>query len=172
MTSFTGAATLLPSASADSIDFANMDQAILLLLILLFLALPIWQIVKQNKQVRNIRDMQSKLAPGAEVITGSGLHGVVVDATDTTVDLLIADGIVTRWEKAAVARNISDGTGADYAHPHEASTEDSHTAQDSAEELSPAKDQSGAADSLGEDHSGPSTYNTAAQQPEDEATEK
>ncbi|MDO5029153.1 MAG: preprotein translocase subunit YajC [Corynebacterium sp.] len=93
-----------------------MDQFILLLLIVLFLAVPIWQIMKQNKQVRNIRDMQSKLVPGAEVITGSGMHGVVVDTSDTTVDLIIADGIVTRWEKAAIARNLSEGTGADYAH--------------------------------------------------------
>lgn len=100
----------------NSLDSAIMDQFILLLLIVLFLALPIWQIVKQNKQVRNIRDMQSKLVPGAEVITGSGMHGVVVDTSDTTVDLIIADGIVTRWEKAAIARNLSEGTGADYAH--------------------------------------------------------
>lgn len=100
----------------NSLDSANMDQFILLLLIVLFLAVPIWQIMKQNKQVRNIRDMQSKLVPGAEVITGSGMHGVVVDTSDTTVDLIIADGIVTRWEKAAIARNLSDGTGADYAH--------------------------------------------------------
>lgn len=93
-----------------------MDQFILLLLIVVFLALPIWQIIKQNKQVRNVRDMQSKLAPGAEVITGSGMHGVVADTSATTVDLIIADGIVTRWEKAAIARNLSEGTGADYAH--------------------------------------------------------
>ncbi|KAA9227581.1 preprotein translocase subunit YajC [Corynebacterium amycolatum] len=93
-----------------------MDQTILLLLIFLFLALPIWQIIKQNKQVRTIRDMQDKLAPGAEVITGSGMHGVVVDTTETTVDLIIADGIVTRWEKGAIARNLTTGTGASYAH--------------------------------------------------------
>lgn len=92
-----------------------MDPIILLVLLLLFLALPLWQIVKQNKQVRNIREMQSRLVPGAEVITGSGMHGIVVDTTETTVDLTIADGVVTRWEKAAIARNLSDGTGADYA---------------------------------------------------------
>lgn len=88
-----------------------MNQTIVLLLIFLFLALPIWQIIKQNKQVRTIRDMQDKLAPGAEVITGSGMHGVVVDTTETTVDLIIADGIVTRWEKGAIARNLTTGTG-------------------------------------------------------------
>nr|WP_120492456.1 preprotein translocase subunit YajC [Corynebacterium lactis] len=92
-----------------------MDPILLLVLLVIFLALPLWQIVKQNKQVRNIREMQSKLVPGAEVITGSGLHGIVVDASETTVDLTIADGVVTRWEKAAIARNLSEGTGADYA---------------------------------------------------------
>ena len=102
--------------AGNSLNSADMNQTILLLLIFLFLALPIWQIIKQNKQVRTIRDMQDKLAPGAEVITGSGMHGVVVDTTDTTVDLIIADGIVTRWEKGAIARNLTTGTGASYAH--------------------------------------------------------
>lgn len=102
--------------AGNSLNSADMDQTILLLLIFLFLALPIWQIIKQNKQVRTIRDMQDKLAPGAEVITGSGMHGVVVDTTETTVDLIIADGIVTRWEKGAIARNLTTGTGASYAH--------------------------------------------------------
>lgn len=102
--------------AGNSLNSADMDQTILLLLIFLFLALPIWQIVKQNKQVRTIREMQDKLAPGAEVITGSGMYGVVVDTTDTTVDLIIADGIVTRWEKGAIARNLTTGAGAGYAH--------------------------------------------------------
>ncbi len=102
--------------AGNSLNSADMDQTILLLLIFLFLALPIWQIVKQNKQVRTIREMQDKLSPGAEVITGSGMHGVVVDTTDTTVDLIIADGIVTRWEKGAIARNLTTGAGASYAH--------------------------------------------------------
>lgn len=93
-----------------------MDPILLLILMLIFLGLPIWQTVKHNKQLRKIRDMQANLAPGAEVITGSGMHGIVVAADETTVDLTIADGVVTRWERASIARNLTEGTGADYAN--------------------------------------------------------
>lgn len=113
-----------------------MDSGILLLLLLLFLALPIWQIVKQNKQVRNIREMQSRLVPGAEVITSSGQHGIVVATTETTVDLVVADGVVTRWEKAAIARNLTEGTGAELPHRGAEEVRDEETGGNSADNQS------------------------------------
>lgn len=94
-----------------------MDPILLLVLLLVLLALPIWQTYKQNKQLRQIREMQSQLEPGAEVVTSSGMHGIVVATTETTVDLTVAEGVVTRWERAAIARNLSAGTGADFANP-------------------------------------------------------
>ncbi|MFD5867045.1 preprotein translocase subunit YajC [Corynebacterium sp. NPDC060344] len=85
-----------------------MDPILLLILMVVLLALPIWTTFRQNKQLRQIREMQSRLAPGAEVLTGSGQHGIVVAVDEKTVDLEIAEGIVTRWERAAIVRNVNE----------------------------------------------------------------
>ena len=85
-----------------------MDPILLLILMVVLLALPIWTTFRQNKQLRQIRDMQARLAVGAEVLTGSGQHGIVVAVDEKTVDLEIAEGIVTRWERAAIVRNVSE----------------------------------------------------------------
>ncbi|HHU45442.1 MAG TPA: preprotein translocase subunit YajC [Actinomycetales bacterium] len=85
-----------------------MDPILLIVLMLILLALPLWQTFRQNKQLRAIREMQERLAPGAEVVTGSGQHGVVVSVTDETVDLTVGEGVVTRWERGAIARNLTE----------------------------------------------------------------
>lgn len=92
----------------DPLDSAPMDPILLLILMVVLLALPLWTTFRQNKQLRQIREMQSRLDVGAEVLTGSGQHGIVVDVTDTTVDLAVAEGVVTRWERAAVVRNLGE----------------------------------------------------------------
>ena len=55
--------------------------------------------------------LQSSLEPGDIVSTTSGLRATVVDASyEDTVDLEIADGVVTTWVRAAVREKIaSDG---------------------------------------------------------------
>ena len=85
-----------------------MDPILLLILMVVLLALPIWTTFRQNKQLRQIREMQARLAPGAEVLTGSGQHGIVAAVDEKTVDLEIAEGIVTRWERAAIVRNVNE----------------------------------------------------------------
>ncbi|WP_295629405.1 preprotein translocase subunit YajC [uncultured Corynebacterium sp.] len=85
-----------------------MDPILLLILMVILLALPIWTTFRQNKQLRQIREMQARLGVGAEVLTGSGQHGIVVAVDDKTVDLEIAEGIVTRWERAAIVRNVDE----------------------------------------------------------------
>lgn len=84
-----------------------MDPILLLLLMLVLLALPLWQTYRQNKQVRQIRDMQAQIEPGDQVQTGAGVHGIVESVGDTTVELTIAQGVTTVWERAAILRNIS-----------------------------------------------------------------
>ena len=52
--------------------------------------------------------LQSSLEPGDIVSTTSGLRGTVVDASyEDTVDLEIADGVVTTWVRAAVREKIA-----------------------------------------------------------------
>ena len=52
--------------------------------------------------------LQSSLEPGDIVSTTSGLRATVVDASyEDTVDLEIADGVVTTWVRAAVREKIA-----------------------------------------------------------------
>lgn len=96
-----------------------MDPILLILLMVILLALPVWQTFRQNKQLRQIREMQQRLEPGAEVVTGSGQHGVVAAVTEETVDLTVGEGVVTRWERAAVARNLTEERAKQAAAPTE-----------------------------------------------------
>ncbi len=52
--------------------------------------------------------LQSSLEPGDVVSTTSGLRGTVVDASyEDTIDLEIADGVVTTWVRAAIRERIT-----------------------------------------------------------------
>ena len=55
-----------------------------------------------------MQSLQSSLEPGDIVSTTSGLRATVVDASyEDTVDLEIADGVVTTWVRAAVREKIA-----------------------------------------------------------------
>ena len=63
-----------------------------------------------------MQSLQSSLEPGDIVSTTSGLRGTVVDASyEDTIDLEIADGVVTTWVRAAIREKIATD---DSAHEH------------------------------------------------------
>lgn len=86
-----------------------MDFSLLLPLFLLVLFVPIFLSGrKQRKQLATMQEMQRGLEDGDIVVTTSGLRGVVVDAGyEETVDLEIADGVVTTWVRAAVREKVT-----------------------------------------------------------------
>ncbi len=86
-----------------------MDLTSLLFpLLILLLFIPIFLSGRrQRRQVQEMQALQAALEPGDVVMTTSGLRGTVVDASyEETVDLEIADGIVTTWVRAAVKSKI------------------------------------------------------------------
>jgi preprotein translocase subunit YajC len=86
-----------------------MDFSLLLPLFLLVLFIPILLSGrKQRRQLQEMQDMQRALEEGDVVVTTSGLRGVVTDASfEDTVDLEIADGVVTTWVRAAVREKVA-----------------------------------------------------------------
>ena len=68
-----------------------------IIILILFLALPIMQIVRQNKSMKRIQDFRSQLQPGMAVETAGGLHGRVVAVRGDVLDLQIAPGVVVEW---------------------------------------------------------------------------
>ncbi|MGW0003933.1 preprotein translocase subunit YajC [Nocardia grenadensis] len=75
---------------------------------------------RQKKEADKVAQMQDSLKVGDRVTTTSGLYGTVVEADDTSVDLEIAEDVVTTWLRAAIRDVRVDDT-------------DDETAGDSAE---------------------------------------
>jgi preprotein translocase subunit YajC len=86
-----------------------MDITTLLFpLLILVLFVPIFLSGRrQKRQATAMQDLQSSLHPGDVVVTTSGLRGTVVDASyEDTVDIEIAEGVVTTWLRAAVREKV------------------------------------------------------------------
>lgn len=91
-----------------------MDPSLLFPLLILLLFIPIFLSGRrQRKQMREMQELQNALEPGDVVMTTSGLRGTVVDASyEETIDLEIADGVVTTWVRAAVKNKLPDAPAA------------------------------------------------------------
>ena len=82
-----------------------------LLLPLLLLAVFYFILIRpQQKQRREIAQLQSTLAPGARVMTGSGLVATVVAIEDDEVLLEVAPGVTNRYVRRAIMRVLPDET--------------------------------------------------------------
>jgi preprotein translocase subunit YajC len=82
----------------------------LLLPLLLFAAFYFILIRPRQKQQREIAQVQSTLAPGARVMTGSGLIATIVSVDDDEVVLEVSPGITNRYVRRAIMRVVPDAT--------------------------------------------------------------
>ncbi len=77
-------------------------------LLLLLLLIPLFMGTRrQKRQMQEMQQMQDSLRIGDEVMTTAGLHAVVSDLQETTVDLRIAPGVVTRWERMVIRERLN-----------------------------------------------------------------
>jgi preprotein translocase subunit YajC len=86
-----------------------MDISLLFPILILLLFIPIFLSSRKQKRAQaQMQSLQSSLEPGDIVSTTSGLRGTIVDASyEDTVDLEIADGVVTTWVRAAIREKIT-----------------------------------------------------------------
>ena len=84
-------------------------------LLILLLFIPIFLSGrKQRRQAQEQQQLQSALEVGDVVTTTSGLRGTIVDASyEDTVDLEIANGVVTTWLRAAIRERVLDASASD-----------------------------------------------------------
>ena len=82
-----------------------MNQTVLTVgyIVVVFAAMYFLWIAPQNKQRKAQAEMLAALRVGEEVVTGGGIYGVVRDIGSDSVGLEIADGVVIRIAKAAIA---------------------------------------------------------------------
>ena len=65
---------------------------------------------RQKKVLAKTTEMQDSLKVGDEVVTTAGLYARVVLVEDDTIDLEIADGVITTWSRAVVREVLPDDT--------------------------------------------------------------
>jgi len=99
-------------------------------LLLVALLVPMFLGVRrQKREAEKVSSMQESLKIGDSVTTTSGLYGTVVDLDDETIDLEIAEDVVTTWLRAAVrdvrTAETTDETGADEAISAKSGTDES-----------------------------------------------
>jgi preprotein translocase subunit YajC len=80
---------------------------ILIPMLLALLVLMFFSVRKQKKMMAAQQNLQDGLSPGDRVMTTSGLYATVADSSDpTTIQLEIADGVVTEWLRQAVREKV------------------------------------------------------------------
>ncbi len=83
-----------------------MDPLTVLLLGLLVLVY--LNLLGRRRAQRERTALLTRLVPGAEIVTTSGLHGTVLEVSDDgPLVLQIAPGTDVRWEKLAVGRIVT-----------------------------------------------------------------
>ncbi len=121
-----------------------MDISLLFPILILLLFIPIFLSSRKQKRVQHqMQALQASLEPGDIVSTTSGLRGTVVDASyEDTIDLEIADGVVTTWVRAAIREKITtDGPAHEPSHEEPPAVVD-EPARPSLEKTSLEKDDS------------------------------
>lgn len=92
---------------------------------------------RQKKEADKVAQMQDSLKVGDRVTTTSGLYGTVVEADDTSVDLEIAEDVVTTWLRAAIREVRVDDTDAETAGDSTEGAESTDSADAPAAEETP-----------------------------------
>jgi preprotein translocase subunit YajC len=80
-----------------------------LLLPLLFLVVLYMLLIRpQQRRQKQHQQQVRNLEVGDDVVTIGGLHGRITALTDDTMDLLVTDDLVLRYQRSALARVVRD----------------------------------------------------------------
>lgn len=86
-------------------------EPFLLIGLLLILVLPTFLMSRrQRAKMTEITRLQDSLAVGDRVVTTAGQHALVADLRGDLIDLEIAPGVITTWEKISIVRVVSPAT--------------------------------------------------------------
>ena len=83
----------------------------LILLPVFFVVFYFLLIRPQQKRLKEHTDLVASLEPGDDVLTNGGLYGTITTIDGQIAELEIADGVVIRIQRSAVAELIEWDTG-------------------------------------------------------------
>jgi preprotein translocase subunit YajC len=85
-----------------------MDMVFLLALVVMMGAFVFFNARRQRKLMQAQIDLHDSLQIGDRIHTTAGIEGTITAIADDTIDLEIAQGVVTTWMKQAVRDKIED----------------------------------------------------------------
>ncbi|MFT3715298.1 MAG: preprotein translocase subunit YajC [Gordonia sp. (in: high G+C Gram-positive bacteria)] len=86
-----------------------MDPTFLILIVAMLAAFVFLSMRNQKKQRAAMENLQSSAVPGARVQLSSGLFGTIVsDDGGDSVDVEIAPGVVTTWNRLAIREVVKE----------------------------------------------------------------
>ncbi len=94
-----------PAAAGPAGMMSTLLLPVLLLVVMYFI-----MIRPQMKRTKEHRAMLEKLSKGDEVITSSGIAGVVRDIGDSFVSLEVSDSVTLRVQRGAIGHVLPKGT--------------------------------------------------------------
>ena len=62
----------------------------------------------QIKKRKEMRELLASLSEGDEVVTASGLHGLISALDDSVVYIEVAEGVEIKLERSAIATKVSN----------------------------------------------------------------
>mgnify|MGYP001814460079 CR=1 FL=1 len=74
----------------------------LIVLVVFFVLMWVLFILPQQRRVKAQQEYVASLQVGDDVVTAGGVYGTIAGLTETTVDLVVADGIVLTFARAAI----------------------------------------------------------------------
>ena len=83
----------------------------IIMLVLMLVVFYFLMIRPQQKKQKELREFRSNLKAGDKVVTIGGVHGKILEITDTTV-LLSSEGTKIRFEKSAISQTVAEDLGA------------------------------------------------------------
>ena len=86
---------------------------ILPLLLLMFVAMYFFMVRPQQRKARQHRELLESLDIGDEVITASGLYGMITDFDGGTVFIEISDGVEIKISRETIANKVVYATDVD-----------------------------------------------------------
>ncbi|NCT90896.1 preprotein translocase subunit YajC [Cellulomonas sp. APG4] len=78
----------------------------ILLVMLLGIVALFWMSSRTRKQQKEAAAFRENLAPGQEVMTGSGMFGTILAVDDEVITLETAPGVTSRWLRPAIAKLV------------------------------------------------------------------
>ncbi len=88
------------------IQAAGFDIKSLMPFALMFIVLYLFMIRPQIKKQKNEKKFQEEIGKGSKVVTTSGIHGKIVEISDTTLVLETGAGKI-KFEKSALSMDLT-----------------------------------------------------------------